>query len=47
MAAEIFQIFDQNLGSQVYESQDTNLIPSFNINTNFSTGSYIEYFVYN
>ena len=46
MAAEIIQINTQNLESQVYESQDTNLIPTFDVNTSLTSGSYIEYFIY-
>ena len=46
MAAEIIQINAQNLESQVYDSQDTNLIPTFDVNTSLTSGSYIEYFIY-
>ena len=46
MAAEIIQIDTQDLTTQIYESQDTNLIPSFEINTALISDSYIEFFVY-
>jgi len=46
MAAEIVQIDPQDLTSQSYESQDVNLIPSFEVATNLTSSSYIEYFVY-
>jgi hypothetical protein len=46
MAAEIIQIDPQDLTTQIYESQDTNLIPSFEINTALISDSYIEFFVY-
>ena len=46
MAAEIVQIDPQDLTSQIYESQDTNLIPTFDINTSLTSKSYIEYFIY-
>ena len=46
MATEIIQINAQNLESQAYNSQDTNLIPTFDVNTSLTSGSYIEYFIY-
>ena len=46
MAAEITQIDIQNITTQTYDGQDTNLLSSFDVNTTLSTGSYIEYFVY-
>ena len=46
MAAEIISINPQNFESQTYEATDTNLIPTFNINTSLNSGSYIEYYVY-
>ena len=46
MAAEIIQIDTQTFTSQTYEGQDTNLIPTFEVPTNLSENSYIEYFTY-
>jgi hypothetical protein len=46
MATEIIQINSQNFTSQEYEGQDLNLISVFEVNTNFSQNSYIEYFTY-
>ena len=46
MAAEITQIDIENFTSQTYEVQDTNLIPSFEINTSLTSSSYIELFIY-
>jgi hypothetical protein len=46
MAAEITQIDTQNFTTQTYDGQDTNLLSTFDTNTSLSTGSYIEYFVY-
>jgi hypothetical protein len=46
MAAEIIQIDTQDFTSQNYGNQDTNLISSFDVNTNLSSSSYIEYFIY-
>ena len=46
MAAEIIQIDTQNLNTQLYNSQETNLISTFDINTSLSSSSYIEYFTY-
>jgi hypothetical protein len=46
MAAEITQIDTQNFTTQTYDGQDTNLLSSFDVNTSFTTGSYIEYFTY-
>jgi hypothetical protein len=46
MAAEITQIDTQNFTTQTYGSQDTNLLSTFDITTSLSTGSYIEYFIY-
>ena len=44
MAVEIVQIDTQDLTTQLYESQDTNLISTFDVNTSLSSSSYIEYF---
>jgi hypothetical protein len=46
MAAEIIQIDPQNFAIQEYGVQDTNLIPSFDISTFITSGSYIESFIY-
>ena len=46
MAAEIVQIDTQDFTSQNYGGQDINLISSFDVNTSLSSGSYIEYFIY-
>jgi hypothetical protein len=46
MAAEITLINTEDLTSQIYESQEVNLIPTFDITTSFTTSSYIELFVY-
>jgi hypothetical protein len=46
MAAEITLISTEDLTSQIYESQEVNLIPTFDITTSFTTSSYIELFVY-
>jgi hypothetical protein len=46
MAAEIIQIDAQSFLSQTYENQDTNLISSFDVKTNLSSSSYLEFFVY-
>ena len=46
MAAEITQIDTQNFTTQTYGGQDTNLLSTFDVNTSLSTGSYIEYFIY-
>ena len=46
MAVEIVQIDTQDLTTQLYESQDINLISTFDVNTSLSSGSYIEYFIY-
>ena len=46
MAAEIIQIDPQNFTTQEYGVQDTNLIPSFDISTFITSGSYIELFIY-
>jgi hypothetical protein len=46
MAAEITQIDIENFTSQTYEVQDTNLIPSFEIDTFLTSSSYIELFIY-
>ena len=46
MATEIIQIDPQNFITQEYEVQDTNLIPSFDISTFITSGSYIESFIY-
>jgi hypothetical protein len=46
MAAEIIPISTQDYFLQNYNPQETNLIPSFEINTVLTENSYIEYFVY-
>jgi hypothetical protein len=46
MAAEIIQIDAQSFLSQTYGNQDTNLISSFDVKTNLSSSSYLEFFVY-
>jgi hypothetical protein len=46
MAAEIIQIDAQSFLSQTYGNQETNLISSFDIKTNLSSSSYLEFFVY-
>ena len=46
MAAEIIQIDNQDLTTQIYSGQDVNLISSFDIDTTLTSGSYIEYFTY-
>jgi hypothetical protein len=46
MVAEIIQVNTQDLTTQVYGSQDTNLISTFDVDTTFSSGSYLEFFVY-
>jgi hypothetical protein len=46
MAAEINQINIQDFNVQSYESQDVNLLGSFDVNTSLSSSSYIELFVY-
>jgi hypothetical protein len=46
MAAEITPISPLDFLSQTYGDQDTNLISTFDINTSFSSSSYIEYFTY-
>jgi hypothetical protein len=46
MAAEIIPISTQDYFLQNYNPQETNLIPSFEINTVLTDSSYIEYFVY-
>jgi hypothetical protein len=46
MAAEIIPINPQDFSTQVYEGADTNLISTFEVTTNLSSSSYIEYFVY-
>ena len=46
MAAEINQIDIQDFNVQGYESQDVNLLGSFDVNTSLSSSSYIEFFVY-
>jgi len=47
MAAEIIQIDPNIFTSQTYEVQDINLIPTFEVNTSLTSGSYIELFIYN
>ena len=46
MATEIIQISTQDLTTQEYMGQDTNLISTFDVNTSLSSSSYIEYFIY-
>ena len=46
MAAEIIPISSINIDSQNYSGQDTNLISTFEINTNFNSSSYIEFSIY-
>jgi len=46
MAAEIIPISTQDYFLQNYNPQETNLIPSFELNTVLTENSYIEYFVY-
>jgi hypothetical protein len=46
MAAEIIQINPTDFESQTYGNQDTSLISSFDINTALSSGSYLEFFIY-
>ena len=46
MAAEIIQIDTQDLTTQTYTGQDTNLISTFDISASLSSSSYIEYFTY-
>jgi hypothetical protein len=46
MAAEIIPISSINIDSQNYNGQDTNLIPTFEVNTNFNSSSYIEFSIY-
>ena len=46
MAVEITQIDPTNFNSLSYESQETNLISSFGINTSLTTSSYIELHIY-
>jgi hypothetical protein len=46
MAAKIIPIDPQDFSTQVYEGTDTNLISTFEVTTNLSSSSYIEYFVY-
>jgi hypothetical protein len=46
MAAEIIPISTQDYFLQDYNPQETNLIPSFEVNTVLTDNSYIEYFVY-
>ena len=46
MAAEIIQVSTQDLTTQEYTGQDTNLISTFDVNTSLSSSSYIEYFIY-
>jgi hypothetical protein len=44
--AEITQVNIQDFNIQMYESQESSLINSFEIGTTFNSQSYIEYFVY-
>jgi hypothetical protein len=46
MAAEIIQIDTQDFTSQTYGGQEIGLVSSFDINTSLTSGSYIEYFIY-
>jgi len=44
--AEITQVNVQDFDIQTYETQESNLLLSFDVGTTFSSQSYIEYFVY-
>ncbi len=46
MAVTVTQINALDFISQTYETRETNLISSFDVNNNFSSQSYIEFFVY-
>jgi hypothetical protein len=46
MPTEITQININTFASQTYETQDTNLIPSFELVTSLGSSSYIEFFIY-
>ncbi len=46
MATEIIQLDTQDFSTQIYGSQDTNLISTFDIDTSLSSSSYIELFIY-
>ena len=46
MATEIIQIDTTDFNLQSYQLTDTNLIPSFEVNTSLSDTSNIEFFVY-
>ena len=46
MASEIIQIDTTDFTAQSYQITDTNLIPSFEVNTSLSDSSSIEFFVY-
>jgi hypothetical protein len=46
MATEIIPLSTIDFTSQTYNVQDVNLIPSFEIDTNLTSESYIEFFIY-
>ena len=46
MAVNITQLDPNSLNTQIYESQDTNLIPLFEVNTIFTDKNRIEFFIY-
>jgi hypothetical protein len=46
MAAEIISLSTIDFTSQTYNDQDVNLISSFDIDTTLTSGSYIEFFIY-
>ena len=43
---EVTQITPTEITTQVYNPQDVGLVPSFEVNTNLTEDSYIEYNVY-
>jgi hypothetical protein len=46
MATEIIKLNTQNLTTQTYNELDSSLLPSYGIDTLFTTSSYIECFIY-
>ena len=46
MAAEIILLNANDFTSQTYGEQDVNLISTFDVNTSFTTSSYVEFFIY-
>jgi hypothetical protein len=46
MATEIIPLSTIDFTAQTYNAQDVNLIPSFEIDTTLTSGSYIEFFIY-